>query len=877
MTDIHDNVALYSSRGWVIHPLSSPNDNKPSAGKRPLLKEWQKLTSTPEDIKKYLDEGCNIGLVCGKTSGVTVIDHDHFTFAEEIYGDFELTTLRSARTAGRGHAYFVYNPNLPAQKHHDLGLEILGDGSNAVLPPSVHKSGDVYRWNNPDTPIIKMPKKLEENLIKLFKTESELKQALGKCRHCFRDVIKRKPNMHGADGRQYMLAVCTDLKARGGGVEHARMFAKLMYGKDCDMGKTEDEWKNIDASKTWTCDKLRGVLPAYVDLEQCAECEIRKQEYDNKKSEQEKTQKTECKEMSLNEILALNKEEQERKLEISLPEDHFISHCLKWLNSINDGYQEYKICSAFWMLSAATRGKVSLRLKQGIIKTNLWMSLLGRSTTTRKSTVVNSSRKVYETATDTILYNDDYSIEGYLETLTETPILNNVRDEVAGLMAKFHKKYNEGIMELECAVYDCQSIKKTLAGGKSSKPRTYTVNDPYVTKLYATTPDNFSRYMTIDDFTCGYGYRFLFSHPKYNREKMPLELEEQEDIAAWAGVLARIKILNKFFLDTSEIVFKVEPEAMKYYNNVLMMLEERADKSNNDFLSAAIGRSQAHILKLAMLIELGRKDMRFVIGMESMGNACKMVVEYFLPEILDVIDRLQEDVKIYQVEKVAITLRRKGGVMTHSKLLHDCKLKSKEFAECIATLVEAKAIESIKENETKIMYYRMLNHNNSEILQNSPYPRILSPPLISQSDIVQKNLENSNKLKELDKTLTWRACRFSSLRESGTSENGEMSENVPLFPESPAPKCFICDNALSDSKTVNFGMGRGDIHESCQKTLDKAVFMLRSRYKEYPQCDSDEMEKRILGMDGYLSDNLPGISGEGIKWAIDVYLRERGR
>lgn len=98
--------------------------------------------------------------------------------------------------------------------------------------------------------------------------------------------------------------------------------------------------------------------------------------------------------------------------------------------------------------------------------------------------------------------------------------------------------------------------------------------------------------------------------------------------------------------------------------------------------------------------------------------ACQMVTEYFLPEMLDVIDRLQDDVKIYQVEKVSTTLRRKGGVMTHSQLLHDTKLKSKEFAECISTLIESKTIEPIKEEKSKIVYYRMLNHNNSNIAHN---------------------------------------------------------------------------------------------------------------------------------------------------------------
>lgn len=641
-----------------------------------------------------------------------------------------------------------------------------------------------------------------------------------------------------------------------------------------------------------------------------------------------------AKELPLNDIISLNKEEHERRLELSLPEDHFISQCVKWLNSINDGYQEYKILSSFWILSALVHNKILLKLKQGTVRPNLWLCLLGKSTTSRKSTVVNACRGVYEVATDDILYNDDYSIEGYLETLSLNPVLHNVRDEVAGLMAKFHKKYNEGIFELECMVYDCQNIKKTLSGGKVKSPRTFIVISPYVTKLYATTPDNFSRYMTVDDFTCGYGYRFLFSHPKYNRDKMPLEMEGEEDITAWANVLASIKKIHRHFSEIVDTSFKVDPDAMKYYNSVLKELEDRADRSNNDFLGAAIGRNQGHILKLALLLEIGGDPNSHTVSYESMVLACNMVTQYFLPEILDVIDRLQDDVKFYQVEKVSITLRRKGGVMTHSQLLHDTKLKSKEFAECISTLIESKTIEPIKESKSKIVYYRMLNHNNSSIL---PIPKI--PPVLSFSQGVdtRENLENSNKLIQLnDETDTHARARppdplrphLPLLRERENEENfgnpanrqstsGQISPNQPNSPERPLcpcghPEsyhyddgcmgdggvctckqymqskphqeeanienpCYLCGQTLNTPEpTVNFGVGMGDVHEACMKNQDRATHILKEGYDNYRPDDPEELTRRIDDMDGYLSERIENVSTEGINLAINRYCKGRG-
>lgn len=99
---------------WVLHPLSSPKDGGNSPGKRPLLKGWQTLQKTPDNIPEYVKKGCNIGLVCGKASCVTVIDFDSDLFIPELFDGFDINTLKSKRTEGREHDYFKYNPNLPS-------------------------------------------------------------------------------------------------------------------------------------------------------------------------------------------------------------------------------------------------------------------------------------------------------------------------------------------------------------------------------------------------------------------------------------------------------------------------------------------------------------------------------------------------------------------------------------------------------------------------------------------------------------------------------------------------------------------------------------------------------------------------------------------
>lgn len=167
---------------WVIHPLSSPKDTGVSPGKRALIKKWQELERTPGNIEEYLKKGCNLGLVCGKASGVDALDLDHELYKDElIEGVGEFETLISSHRAGRGHILFQHEEGLYSEKHHFIGIEYFGNneegaGSNLVLPPSIHYSGEVYHWNTPfeKANIAKIPEKLKQNMQFLFKLEDEL-------------------------------------------------------------------------------------------------------------------------------------------------------------------------------------------------------------------------------------------------------------------------------------------------------------------------------------------------------------------------------------------------------------------------------------------------------------------------------------------------------------------------------------------------------------------------------------------------------------------------------------------------------------------------------------------------------------------------------
>ncbi len=281
----------YTRLGFIVHPLLNPNapeinpktGKEQSPGKGVLVKDWQKRKSilTEEEIEKYWGSGgssyfdsANIGLQCGKRSGITLIDVDDWNRAiwNELTAGLSIDNwLISRRTEDRGHIYFKYTDFLKAQKHHDLGIEILTDGNNAVLPPSRHKGGQTYSFNREIRTLEDIPK-MSEELIKrlkaLFGTNNKLKVILPKCKPCLCEKFKahqESPNiteLHTSTGRQLTLALMADMKANGADPEVLHLACKYLFRDDYNRSQSDHEL-STDGCKIknpWKCETIQREL-----------------------------------------------------------------------------------------------------------------------------------------------------------------------------------------------------------------------------------------------------------------------------------------------------------------------------------------------------------------------------------------------------------------------------------------------------------------------------------------------------------------------------------------------------------------------------------------------------------------------------------------
>lgn len=154
----------YAELGWSVVPMHTPVEGACSCGrgecgspgKHPRIR-WEAAAheaAGAATVAAWWDRwpDANVGVVCGKVSGVAVVDvdprnggEDTLDLVEHLRGAFPETAV--VRTGGGGwhHWFSVVAEEIPSGILGP-GLEVKGEGGVVVAPPSVHVSGHRYRW-----------------------------------------------------------------------------------------------------------------------------------------------------------------------------------------------------------------------------------------------------------------------------------------------------------------------------------------------------------------------------------------------------------------------------------------------------------------------------------------------------------------------------------------------------------------------------------------------------------------------------------------------------------------------------------------------------------------------------------------------------------
>src|SRR4028118_1639418 len=141
-------AARYIERGWAPVPI-------PARQKGPQLSGWQRLRISASDVPRYFNNGQNIGIINGKASGWLVTADLDRPEAVALAGRFLEPTLTSGRESVPDGHWWYYSPGLehrefegiPKSASEGTILELRSTDHQTVVEPSVHPSGERYRWS----------------------------------------------------------------------------------------------------------------------------------------------------------------------------------------------------------------------------------------------------------------------------------------------------------------------------------------------------------------------------------------------------------------------------------------------------------------------------------------------------------------------------------------------------------------------------------------------------------------------------------------------------------------------------------------------------------------------------------------------------------
>ena len=141
-------AARYIERGWAPVPI-------PARQKGPRVRNWQALRLTSADVLRYFPNGQNVGIINGEASGgLVTVDLDR-PEAVALAGRFLEPTLTSGRDSVPDSHWWYVAPGLqhrafegiPKSASEGTVLELRSTDHQTVVEPSVHPSGEHYRWS----------------------------------------------------------------------------------------------------------------------------------------------------------------------------------------------------------------------------------------------------------------------------------------------------------------------------------------------------------------------------------------------------------------------------------------------------------------------------------------------------------------------------------------------------------------------------------------------------------------------------------------------------------------------------------------------------------------------------------------------------------
>ena len=619
----------------------------------------------PQKIKRWWSRWpeANIGIATGEPSGLLVIDVDHpagYASWEKLEAQYDLLpgTLTQISGGGGSHLFFEY-PDLPqgtriknAVSFAD-GLDVRATGGLIIVDPSLHGSGNEYKWDDLDVE----PAPAPEWLIGLLPKLTEQKESGSTT------TEPEVPIQKGQRNRS-LFELGSSLRGKGLSPDAVRA-ALLQHNSDrCIPPLSQDEVLRIAGSvgKYMPEHNAPGAAPTGGP-----NLEYEAQAYGD---------------------IPFVRED-------LVPPKSWLQEYMNFIYPTTDAPEQFTYACGMAVLSMACR-EMYIQFGQARIRPNLWLAIIAPSSLYRKSTSINAGQHLINQFDEGAVLPHQMSPEAFVQQLANERSSGIFAwGEFSSQLAAFeNRSYMRGYLSDLTDLYDCPEtwLRRTVADGLVK------VENPFINIMTVSTQDWLNQCLSEGNLKGGFLPRFMWVMA-FNKDRF-LDWPQAPDPQTREFLVRDLSGIHEAFRGG----MTVSDEAKALYSGHAKLLETEAglNADHEGTLGAFYSRLSIYTLKFALIYQAdiqtsqGFNSVSREISVEAMQYAVNFT-EYLRQSLTFLLDKITYNEDMRDRLKVLEAVRQKPGI-ARSELYRRSKLSKKRLDEAVATLEESELIQRQSES-----------------------------------------------------------------------------------------------------------------------------------------------------------------------------------
>jgi hypothetical protein len=375
------------------------------------------------------------------------------------------------------------------------------------------------------------------------------------------------------------------------------------------------------------------------------------------------------------------------KIKEMVPAGSWLEKYYDFLTASTDAPDQYVLASGLSIMGMMFRS-VSLEFGVITIRPNIWLTIVGRSTMFRKSTVLNATKSVLRDL-DCLQLPEQTTPEAFLGMLADNDYGHAEGFfnwyEMGAVLKNYQKSHMRAMLEILTELYDCPDRYTRLTKTEGIEE----VDNPFISILGATTQRWLNDSISSGDVEGGFLPRFLWvqASRKTRHHPIPKAWNQNEKIR----VQDELREMADNYQGCQFYLEEDSPAYHLYSDYHLRTEKEIARHPESDTIGSFYARILTYAIKFSMIfhIMLHPKQLKpeLALSAESMKLAI-IWADFFKANVDLVTDSMAFDPKGADRKRI-VQIIAANPAISRKMLLKKSKLAVKELDEALETLIEA--------------------------------------------------------------------------------------------------------------------------------------------------------------------------------------------